>query len=89
MDDIKQNDIIGNLRNVDGNGTLLDILLEFETLIYNRLVSMATDNQIVAQKYGMYKDANDDYSFAEKKYIQYPFFKKWMIRNNIDNIYII
>jgi hypothetical protein len=64
-----------------------DILLEFETLIYNRLVSTATDNQIVAQKYGMYKDANDDYSFSEKKYIQYPFFKKWMIRNNIDNLY--
>ncbi|MDC1446344.1 hypothetical protein N8344_00065 [bacterium] len=63
------------------------ILLEFETLIYNRLVSTATDNQIVAQQYGMYKDANDDYSFSEKKYIQYPFFKKWMIRNNIDNLY--
>jgi len=33
MDDIKQNDIIGNLRNVDGNGTLLDILLEFEHML--------------------------------------------------------
>lgn len=33
MDDIKQNDIIDNLRNVDGNGTLLDILLEFEHML--------------------------------------------------------
>ena len=76
----------GSLTPVWGDKTD-DILLEFETLIYNRLVSTTTDNQIVAQKYGMYKNANDDYSFAEKKYIQYPFFKKWMIRNNIDNIY--
>ena len=33
MDDIKQNDIIDNLRNIDGNGTLLDILLEFEHML--------------------------------------------------------
>lgn len=33
MDDIKQNDIIDNLRSIDGNGTLLDILLEFEHML--------------------------------------------------------
>jgi hypothetical protein len=33
MDDIKQNDIIDNLRDIDGNGTLLDILLEFENML--------------------------------------------------------
>tara|TARA_Y100000389_G_scaffold149190_1_gene148470 strand:+ start:1265 stop:1771 length:507 start_codon:yes stop_codon:yes gene_type:complete len=33
MDDIKQNDIIDNLRGIDGNGTLLDILLEFENML--------------------------------------------------------
>jgi|TARA_B110000495_G_scaffold52796_1_gene44277 hypothetical protein len=33
MDEIKQNDIIDNLRDVDGNATLLDILLEFENML--------------------------------------------------------
>jgi len=33
MDDIKQNDIIDNLRGIDGNATLLDILLEFENML--------------------------------------------------------
>jgi len=33
MDNIKQNDITDNLRDIDGNGTLLDILLEFEKML--------------------------------------------------------
>jgi hypothetical protein len=33
MDNIKQNDITGNLRDIEGNGTLLDILLEFEKML--------------------------------------------------------
>ena len=64
-----------------------DILLEFETLIFNRLVTDRTDTQIKRFGYGMYRYASEEYSFSEKKYVQYPFFKKWMIRNNIDNLY--
>ena len=64
-----------------------DILLEFETLIYNRLAPSVSDNIINHFDYGIYRDATVEYSIAEKKYIQYPFFKKWMIRNNIDNLY--
>ena len=33
MEDINQTDIIDNLRGIDGNGTLLDILLEFENML--------------------------------------------------------
>ena len=33
MDNIKQNNIIDNLRDIEGNGTLLDILLEFEKML--------------------------------------------------------
>ena len=33
MSEIKQNEIIDNLRDIDGNGTLLDILLEFEHML--------------------------------------------------------
>ena len=33
MEDINQTDIIDNLRGIDGNGTLLDILLEFEHML--------------------------------------------------------
>ena len=33
MSDIKQTDIIDNLRGIDGNATLLDILLEFENML--------------------------------------------------------
>ena len=64
-----------------------EILLEFETMIFNRLSVTSTDNTIKFHNYGMYRDASEEYSVAEKKYTQYPFFKKWMIRNNIDNLY--
>ena len=63
-----------------------DVLLEFETLIFNRLVETA-DTEIKHFNYGIYRDSGTEYSVAEKKYTQYPFFKKWMIRNNIDNLY--
>ena len=33
MKEIMQNDVIDNLRSIDGNGTLLDILLEFEHML--------------------------------------------------------
>lgn len=33
MSDMNQDDIVGNLRNIDKNGTLLDILLEFESVL--------------------------------------------------------
>ncbi len=33
MNEIKQNDILDNLRGIDGNETLLDILLEFEHML--------------------------------------------------------
>ena len=33
MSEIKQTDIIDNLRGIDGNATLLDILLEFENML--------------------------------------------------------
>jgi hypothetical protein len=36
--------------------------------------------------YGLYDTSGVDYSNAEKKYIMYPFFKKWMMRNNIDSL---
>lgn len=64
-----------------------DILLEFETLIYNRLVEEQTSYKIKKFDYGIYDTAKTSYSLAEKKFIQYPFFKKWMILNNIDNMY--
>ena len=56
-----------------------EILLEFETMIFNRLSVTSTDNTIKFHNYGMYRDASEEYSVAEKKYTQYPFFKKWMI----------
>ena len=36
--------------------------------------------------YGIYGSSSTDYTNAEKKYIMYPFFKKWMMRNSIDNL---
>ena len=36
--------------------------------------------------YGIYGTSTNDYTPSEKKYIMYPFFKKWMMRNNIDDL---
>jgi hypothetical protein len=66
------------------NDRIDKVMLMFETLIYNRLDTHSTN--IDSMNYGLY-DAQSDYSNAEKKYMLYPFFKKWMMRNNIDNLY--
>lgn len=63
------------------------IMLMFEKLIYNR-IDKTTDNLTMKNiKYGIYRDATIEYSFNEKKYTMFPFFKKWMVRNSIDNIF--
>ena len=70
-------------------GTRIDnILLAFETLIFNNLTDNTGSkyNIIDSMNYGIYNSASNDYTNAEKKYIMYPFFKKWMMRNNIDNL---
>jgi len=67
-------------------GTRVDnILLAFETLIFNNLTDN-TSSKVDSMNYGIYDSASSDYTNAEKKYIMYPFFKKWMMRNNIDNL---
>lgn len=64
------------------------IILLFETLIFNRIVNLnSTTTDIDYFNYGMYRDASEEYTFSEKRFTQYPFFKKWMLRNNIDNLY--
>ena len=71
---------------VDGGTNRIDtILLAFETLIFNNLTDN-TNSTIDSMNYAMYSSATNDYSSAEKKYIMYPFFKKWMMRNSIDNL---
>ncbi|SVD27636.1 uncharacterized protein METZ01_LOCUS380490, partial [marine metagenome] len=62
-----------------------DILLAFETLIFNNLTDNS-NSKVDSMNYGIYNSASNDYTNAEKKYIMYPFFKKWMMRNNIDNL---
>jgi hypothetical protein len=62
-----------------------DILLAFETLIFNNLTDN-TSAKIDSMNYGLYDTSGVDYSNVEKKYIMYPFFKKWMMRNNIDSL---
>ncbi len=77
----------------DGSKTLCwgdrtdDILLMFENLIYNRIEQTENTTSTKRIKYGMYRNSTTEYSLNEKKYIMYPFFKKWMLRNNIDNLY--
>ena len=61
------------------------ILLAFETLIFNNL-SDNTTAKIDSMNYGLYDTAGVDYSTGEKKYTMYPFFKKWMMRNEIDSL---
>lgn len=77
----------------DGSKTLIwgdrtdDITLMFESLVYNRIEQTESSTSIKKTKYGMYRNSTIEYSLNEKKYIMYPFFKKWMLRNNIDNLY--
>ena len=61
------------------------ILFIFETLVFNNL-SDNTNSTIDSMNYGLFGTSTNDYSNAEKKYIMYPFFKKWMSRNSIDNL---
>ena len=71
---------------VDGDTNRIDkILLIFETLIFNNL-SDNTNSTIDSMNYGLYGTSTNNYSNAEKKYIVYPFFKKWMMRNSIDDL---
>ena len=63
------------------------IMLMFETFIWNNLDKNIERTEIDAINYGVYQSASDgDWSNSEKKYTMYPFFKKWMIRNNIDDL---
>ena len=71
---------------VPGYGTRVDtILIAFETLIFNNLTDN-TESKVDSMNYGIYGSSSTDYTNAEKKYIMYPFFKKWMMRNSIDNL---
>lgn len=75
-----------------------DILLMFETLIWNSLhlstsesdetKRLAAEKQLVNDRYnyGPYNSSSSEWELYEKNYTMYPFFKKWMIRNNIDNL---
>lgn len=63
------------------------ILLLFEKLVYNRIERNTKNTTLSNTKYGMYRDSTTEYSLNEKKFTMYPFFKKWMLRNNIDNLY--
>ena len=64
-----------------------NVLLMFETLIFNSLENPTTITNIDRYAYGPYQQATTDWELYEKNYTMYPFFKKWMIRNNIDNLH--
>jgi hypothetical protein len=59
-----------------------DIMIMFENLVYNRNTDKSTQKSDL--NLGMYL-YESEYTFAEKRYTMYPFFKKWMIKNNIDD----
>lgn len=61
------------------------ILFEYEVRVYNKLQSRSVN--IDYMNFGVYSFANADYSYAEKNHIAYPFFKKWMVKNEISNMY--
>jgi len=62
-----------------------NIILAFETLVFNNL-SDNTHSDIDSMNYGLYGTSYTDYSNSEKKFIMYPFFKKWLMRNGIDSL---
>jgi hypothetical protein len=62
-----------------------DILLMFETLVWNSLENKTSE--VKRYDYGPYQQATTEWELSEKNYTMYPFFKKWMIRNNIDNLH--
>lgn len=61
-----------------------EILLELEIKMYNNLETKSTADTYMDD--AVFWNSNNGYSNAEKNYIMYPFFKKWMRRNNIDNM---
>ena len=61
------------------------IILMYETLIHNRITNAKTET--VNLHTGFYSQYESDYTFGEKRFMAYPFFKKWMIKNGIDNLY--
>lgn len=61
------------------------ILLEYEIRVYNKLAAKSTD--VDYMNYGVFKNSTTDYSNEEKNHVAYPFFKKWMIKNEIANMY--
>ena len=74
----------GSVVPVWGNRTD-NIILMFETLVYNRIKNAKTETLNLHT--GFYSQYESDYTFGEKRYMAYPFFKKWMIKNSIDNLY--
>jgi len=62
-----------------------DILFEYEVRVYNKLQVRTTN--IDYMNFGVYSAANTEYTYAEKNHIAYPFFKKWMVKNEISNMY--
>lgn len=62
-----------------------DILLELETKIYNTLPTKNTVDAYMDN--AVFWNSSNGYSVAEKNYIMYPFFKKWMRKNEIDNLF--
>jgi len=60
-----------------------DVLLEFERRIFNN-VSSLENGAITYQPFTNFGLSNPEYSVFERNYIMYPFFKKWMDKNNID-----
>ena len=64
-----------------------DVLLMFETLIWNSLEDNTARTNVDRFNYGPYRRSSSEWELYEKNYTMYPFFKKWMIRNNIDNLH--
>jgi hypothetical protein len=64
-----------------------DVLLMFETLIWNSLEDNTSRTSVDRFNYGPYRRSSSEWELYEKNYTMYPFFKKWMIRNNIDNLH--
>ena len=62
-----------------------EILLEYEIRVYNNLADKTTSIDYL--NYGVFVGSDDGYSNLEKNHIAYPFFKKWMIKNSISDMY--
>jgi hypothetical protein len=62
-----------------------DILLELEIKMYNYLQTKNTSD--VYMDDAVFWNSTNGYSNSEKNYIMYPFFKKWMRKNDIANLF--